>query len=186
MTNKNIIFLDIDGVLNSVAHGIAFSGTHTAYRACTIDEVAIGLLKWTVKMTGAEVVISSTWRSEGIDWIKGVFETKGWGLPPIVGKTPGSGGHRGSQIDEYLRSKYATPDKYVCIDDSSDFYDYQNLIQTDPNLGYTMYDAIKVIDVLGCLEEHLKKVESIRGHVDFQLNKKGNESAKLKIDSNYK
>jgi len=183
--SKKIIMLDIDGVLNSVAHALAYEGTHSAYRACTIDQVALGLLKWTVKVTGAEIVISSTWKTLGVDWMKGMFEAKGWPLPPIIGITPGwAGGHRGGQVEEYLQG-ISTVDgmEYVCIDDSCDFFDYQPLIRIDPNIGYTMYDAIKVIDVLGYLPEHEKRVQSIRKHCDFQLIKKGNESSKLVIDS---
>lgn len=182
-----IIFLDFDGVLNSVTDGIVHR--RQAYRACTINKTSFGLLKWVTNVTGAKIVISSTWRSMGVDWIKGVFEAHGWIMPPIIDRTTlegGGGGHRGSQVEQYLQDMDESEDpleEYVCIDDDSDFFDYQPLVKTDPNLGFTVYDAIRVIDILGEIKGHDEHgVKGIREHVDFQLEKQGRTSSKLKVD----
>ena len=189
MSKRKLIFLDIDGVLNHVGHAVAFEGQKIAYRACSIDAVALGLLKWACKITGAEIVVSSTWRSEGVDWLKGVFEGHGWTHPPIIDRTPsenGYGGHRGTQIDDWLKGHtyHSGNCVYAIIDDDSDMNEDQKpfFVHTDPNLGFTLYDAIRVIDILGCKEEYADRVEGLREHTEFQLNKRYRASSKFNVD----
>jgi len=189
MSKRKLIFLDIDGVLNHIGHAVAFQGKKVAYRACSIDSVALGLLKWVCKVTDTEIVISSTWRREGIDWIKGVFEGHGWSLPPIVDRTPsqnGYGGHRGTQIKEWLdgHTYHSGNCTYVIIDDDSDMFDEQKpfFVHTDSNLGFTLYDAINCVELLGVIEEHAEQVEGLKRHTEFQLNKRYRESAKFTVD----
>ena len=57
-----IIFLDIDGVLNSVAYDRVRTSTEG-----NIDASRLSLLKRIVDTTGAQIVLSSTWR---IHWWK--------------------------------------------------------------------------------------------------------------------
>ena len=184
---EKIIFLDIDGVLNHVGHAVAFEGQQICYRACSIDSVALGMLKWVCNVTDAKIVISSTWRMQGTDWIAGVFEGHGWMLPPIIGRTPsnhGYGGHRGTQIKQWLDEN---PDvqSYVIIDDDSDMNEDQKpfFVHTDPNLGFTLYDAINCVDILGVIDEHAERVKGLKSHTDFQLNKRYRESAKFRVDT---
>ena len=73
-------------------------------------------------------------------------------------------------------------EEYVCIDDDGDFFDYQPFVKVDPNLGFTVYDAIRVIDILGEFEEHTGSVADIRQHTEYHINKRDRESAKLKFD----
>ena len=59
-----VIFLDIDGVLNS-------HRTAAAYRQVLmrrLDPVAVAMLYRMVKFGEAKIVISSTWRKDG-DWL---------------------------------------------------------------------------------------------------------------------
>jgi hypothetical protein len=185
MKKKRLLFLDIDGVLNNLAHAVIYKAK--SYDAATIDDVALGLLKWTCEVTGAEIVISSTWRTMGVDWLMGVFEGKGWRVPPVISKTPqGNGVPRGDEIKEWLdgRTYHTGNCQYVIIDDDSDMLDEQKeyFVHTDPNLGFTIYDAIRVIDILGCKDEYAKNISDLRKHTDFQLNKRYRESSKFQVD----
>lgn len=171
-----IIFLDIDGVLNSISGSVA-NHYLTKYKSSTqadgLSVEAIGLLKFVVDMTGARIVISSTWRSHGgPDWFNGVFESYGWRRPKILDITgPNRSGHiRGDQINDWLRSINNEYDSYVCIDDDSDFYPDQNLIHTPGVYGFQLHHALKCIDILGLIdvEENEKTISDLKLHVNFK------------------
>lgn len=53
-----VVFLGIDGVLNSAAYDRQRDWTKRTY----IDKTRLPLLKQIVDATGAEIVLSSTWR----------------------------------------------------------------------------------------------------------------------------
>ena len=63
---NKIVFLDIDGVLNSELHYVEKSQQQLAdeigYPLSEISRSAVSLLNQIVEKTGAKVVISSTWR----------------------------------------------------------------------------------------------------------------------------
>ena len=110
-----ILFLDIDGVLNSVRSAIAFAGYPMPKRdGDKFDEVAVGLIRAVCVKTNCVICLSSTWRI-GIDPTK-----LGQQLNlPIMDKTPvTSAGIRGKEIDMYLKN--AQVDKYAIVDDDSD------------------------------------------------------------------
>lgn len=62
MPNRKIIFLDIDGVLNSMDY---FEQTKDCKGYTEINPEKVKLLKEIVDRTGAEIVLSSTWRDLG-------------------------------------------------------------------------------------------------------------------------
>jgi len=101
-----LIFLDIDGVLNS--HGNP-----------KIEPDKVLFLNEIVKETGAEVVITSTWRiGQSIDMLQKTLNDLGFtGI--VVGKTAELW-CRGEEIDNYLYQQNITSQKdakYVVIDD---------------------------------------------------------------------
>lgn len=55
-----VIFLDIDGVLNVYCQGRDEYG-------CTFHKHFEDNLRWIIEETGAKIVISSTWRRDGLD-----------------------------------------------------------------------------------------------------------------------
>lgn len=66
-----VLFLDIDGVLNSHRTAVAFGGIpHTTANngRARLDEVAIRLIGGIARAAGAVVVLSSTWRKHA-DWL---------------------------------------------------------------------------------------------------------------------
>ena len=56
---KKILFLDIDGVLNITCNYFDEFG-------CTFEKPFVDNLAWIIEQTGAKIVISSSWRMDGI------------------------------------------------------------------------------------------------------------------------
>ena len=70
-------------------------------------------------------------------------------------------GFRGREVRDWLLNNYVN--KYVCIDDDSDFYPYQPRVRTKCNLGLTQGNAWEAYAILmgaskgtskRCMEEH--------------------------------
>ena len=159
---KRIVFLDVDGVLNSDQFY-----AKTRARSGNFDPESIALLNQ-LKNIGAEVVISSSW---GEDADKPLNEV---GLElPIIGHTD----HfwqdwlcRGNEIDKWLIEHYGglgtrygkdyngipyyrqspTDYEFVIFDDDCDFLLGQkdNFIQVDRQTGLTQVDIDKAIKIL--------------------------------------
>lgn len=130
-----IIFLDIDGVLNSTTSSIIRHHLGTNDNMHYISEENFNLLKVLVDEANAHIVISSTWRKdrgfigetkneeEIIKIFKNFFKENGWLDAPIIGITPNLSGFRGEEVATYLDkiSKTEIVDGYMIIDDDSDF-----------------------------------------------------------------
>lgn len=134
---RAIIFLDVDGVLNSLRSCLAFGG----YKVEHLDPVAVGLLNTFVRDlkaggVDAEVVISSTWRMKHTDpeWWNDTFLRFGGPLLRCVGITDTAGPTRGDEVNRWLSANgSATP--HVIFDDDSDFGDGQPLFLTQHTGG---------------------------------------------------
>jgi len=162
--------LDIDGVLNNLGSAIVFK--QHAYNADGIDKTALGLVKWICEVTGAKVVISSSWRilNKNQEYFYGLFEAHGWERPPIIGMTPvayGAGTIRGDEIKEWLDGQPGVRG-FVCLDDDSDFHPDQNLVLTDGIIGLTLYEAVKAVEILGVLPEHESIFADIKAHTTYK------------------
>ncbi len=140
-----IVFLDIDGVLNGARFFDAQSKRdHRRKRgqakaqdpADAIDPAAVEHLNAIVARTGAQVVISSSWRCAfGLSEIARFLDARGFkGL--VCGSTPvGYGIARGQEIEGWLRAQdYAahTVESFVILDDIGDMAHLASrLVQTD-------------------------------------------------------
>lgn len=168
-----LLFVDIDGVLNSIDLSIAHRSLERAprHRLHDIDIVRVGILKWIVDMTGAEIVISSTWRiGRNVEWFVGFFEALNWPMPPIVGCTPTGSGFRGQEINDWLKEHSFDLGncKYLILDDDSDFYDDQPFLHVDRIVGLSLKHACKSVRFLGLKnEEDLRTLEDLERHVNF-------------------
>lgn len=146
-----LIFLDIDGVLNSQT---AFLNGECKYvdvlgrpdwHHQSFSKSSKELINVLIQETGANVVISSTWRRSGQDFMEAVWKNEGM-LGKIVGITPSLHCHpdqrftvpRGCEIGEFLEKKigfhhinwsrkeqqdrvdFSGLESYVIIDDDSD------------------------------------------------------------------
>lgn len=158
-----IIFLDIDGVLNSMktceenhlrTGQNGFGGFFREQETLTHDHVLWGQdlvnnLKRIVEETNASIVISSTWRKYySINKFKEMFAVYGWENAPVIGITDREGPERGREINRYTFSYNI--EKYVILDDDSDMLStqMQNFVNTDPDCGLSEEDAEKAINIL--------------------------------------
>lgn len=119
---KNIVFLDIDGVLNSEEYYIrrhqdiengklSYDELRTQYPYFEIDNLAVTRLNRIVEECDAEIVISSTWRLNRTPLeLQRILETCGFkGI--VLDKTEHLGGvngytvPRGCEIEKWLKSQ---------------------------------------------------------------------------------
>lgn len=133
-----IIFLDIDGVLNSFRYDMSKKETDG-----NIDVSRLMLIKSLIDCTGAKVVLSSSWRShwdpEGNETdeigreIEKVFNQCGIKL---FDTTPLSGGNRSKEIRTWLSGREEI-ESFVIIDDIKfgwgDLDEY--VVKTDYRIG---------------------------------------------------
>lgn len=147
-----IIFLDIDGVLNGIEY-VKNSGKF----GVVVDPVRMELLKEIVNSTGAEIVLSSSWREH---WSSTANHCDEIGLEInkkfrayklyIYDKTPSLNFKRNEEIKVWL-SDYPGITHYVILDDIefTDEYLLPHHIKTsDEAGGLTHEDFIKAIDIL--------------------------------------
>lgn len=144
-----VLFLDIDGVLNSVQYAMRLKKPGML----GIDPDTIPHLQRIVDKTGCNIVISSTWRiTHRLPEIRGLLVKAGMRSPcPVRDRTPGGGGFRGNQIAEWLENT-GFDGRYVCLDDDSDFLPSQPLVQTDNQIGLTAEHADRCIAILNGIE----------------------------------
>lgn len=140
-----IIFLDIDGVLcnaESFKRGSCFKavGWHTCIES----------LNTIIAATGAKIVISSTWRMRGLEFMRTTLEK--WNVQgEVIGLTPRLSGimvKRGHEIEAWL-SQNGPVDQFVILDDDCDMCHLKDmLVWTKFERGLTMDDAKRAIEIL--------------------------------------
>lgn len=164
----NYIFLDIDGVMNNqedwlwkVQHGMEQFKDH-----CMFCNEAWDMLANVCQLTGAKIVLSSSWRLSLVP----VYEEGSvpqfkprhddyyhaskllqyfdyYGIE-LVGLTTNHYDWRGKQITEYVRRNFTPEDKWVVLDDEScDMY------------GVPEEQMIKTEWLTGLLPEHCERIE---------------------------
>lgn len=175
---RKIVFLDFDGVLNSVRSVTADQKIVNAVRAkhdllagnpitSGFDPVAVRLVWQLLVKTDSYVVVSSAWRKAiNLKDIREIFH-KEFGWPSddaserIIGVTGSrDNGHRGSEIADWINDHTVgiANFKYIIIDDSYDFFDDQHkrFIQTDPYEGFLYRDYTKAMELMdGILDEEV-------------------------------
>lgn len=149
-----VIFLDIDGVLNTESYR---ESPKVNYFEEPISEVHMHLLEYLVKLTGAKIVLSSTWReywdcgeiqSDPFgDYINKLFGK--YGLE-IFDKTP-EFRNRDDEITEWLKNHQGYIENYVVIDDFDFDWSEDNrkhLVKTTDEAGLDEESVEKVIRIL--------------------------------------
>lgn len=134
-----LIFLDIDGVLNSMLsmHAGSILGKPVNRPYSEINTQNLDILRMLVEKTNAKIVISSVWRKSTkmkkgikdndeivIKNFKNFFKHFGWNNAPIIGVTPDLNAHRGQEVATYLDKLSETTNisDYIIFDDDSDFF----------------------------------------------------------------
>ncbi len=147
-----VIFLDIDGVLNSINY-VKNSGKF----GVVVDPERIKLLKTIVTATDAEIVLSSSWREH---WNSTSNDCDEIGLEinkifreyklSIYDKTPNLHFKRAEEIKAWL-SDYPGTTHYVILDDEefTDLHLLPHHIKTSDDAGgLTQEDSIQAISIL--------------------------------------
>lgn len=148
-----IVFLDLDGVLNSQAW-YDRRGPHPPdldYFDYAIDPETVEHLNRLCAATGARIVFSSTWRGDlSVRRIAADFLRVGC-TARVIGKTPRLHGEtRGTEIAAWLTIYRAGLETdFVILDDDGDMgLLLPRLIQTDRATGLTDADVDRAIAVL--------------------------------------
>lgn len=163
---KPIIFLDFDGVFNSVETAIAWGNPDK------LDPRAVGLVQSLTENTDAEVVISSTWRKlMTLQDIQQHLRAHGGNslAARVVATTPSVKGNvvRGIEIAQWLTAWRPVYTPYVIIDDDSDMLDSQlpHFVQVPNYRGFGLPEYVKACDILGHASrdlEHFKRYLEIQ------------------------
>jgi hypothetical protein len=149
----DVIFLDIDGVLNSEQwFGLMIETDQLEEHATMVDPKAVKKITDLCDEFGLSIVVSSSWRSWNVKETIDEFK-KNKNLRPItkyiVGVTPGSiQRRRGDEIQRYM---FLTKvDRYVIFDDDTDMLEEQqkNFIHTNYYYGVTDEDIEKAKEIL--------------------------------------
>lgn len=149
-----IIFLDVDGVLNTPT-------TIRKFGFDFVDDILVALLARIVRETGSKIVLSSTWRVDEKDkfTIKQALSRHGLEIhdvtPILTERSPPENADwdswdgwlkRSEEIQMWLDSQ--TVEKFAILDDLEDARIEGSFFQTDQNSGLTVELAEKVIQHL--------------------------------------
>lgn len=149
-----VLFLDIDGVLNSHRSCLALGGISRGGSPdflTQFDPIALTMLQGLCRGAGLSVVLSSVWRILS-DWRE--LGPK-MGLP-MIGATPRLSGVRGTEIKAWLDANPGV-ESYAIVDDDSDMLAEQmpRFVQTRGTEGLLFADvealaALFGVDVWAC------------------------------------
>ena len=169
---NKFIFLDFDGVLTTARYHnkLCRCGMATIDRFGELfDPRAVANLHTILEQTEAKLVITSSWRTEGLDMMRDLWHTRM--LPgqvtditpsylygafrrssaeePFAGFTPGS---RGMEIAEWLIRNAEPHTPYVILDDEEDILLRQTdrFVKIDAETGITSENARHAIELLAC------------------------------------
>jgi hypothetical protein len=167
-----VIFLDIDGVLNNL-ESLRFPRTKvdsSKHSYSAPHPSCINALNHITSLTGARIVISSTWRGIGLGVLRAIFHQ--WGIVAVtVGRTPDLGfdHERGDEIASWL-SEHPEVESFLILDDGDDMGQLRHrLVQTNYEIGLTTGDAERAIAILNAppadllLDQMFKEVRSYEG-----------------------
>lgn len=156
-----LIFLDIDGVLNSSTYffskeyldeteHMSDAELMLLEHPSNLDPTALKLINHIVNESGAQVVMSSSWRMKySIEEWTEMMQKRGATFK-ISGRTPKfSDTTRGTEIMDFINSMRNRPDSIVIIDDHSDMDNLKKyLVLTNAKFGITMQDVEKALQIL--------------------------------------
>jgi len=146
-----VLFLDIDGVLNTDRqqwHCQMNCITPIDEFGYEFDHKAVDNLATILEETGAEIVISSSWKFLGLQTLQKMWEDRK--LPGTILDITPDGKSKGWEIDEWLMECESQVNRYAIIDDENDILPKQlnHFVQTNSQFGITCKDAERVITIL--------------------------------------
>jgi hypothetical protein len=141
-----ILFLDFDGCLNT--HPV-----NSARKDQFNKQACINLEMLLNKVPDLKIVVSSSWRTYGLEAVKDVLKANGIDPRRILDITghevsPDSRDHRGYQVECWL-DRHPEVKNFAILDDHDDFVPLRDhLVQTNPYVGLTQANVEKVLEIL--------------------------------------
>lgn len=166
-----ILFLDIDGVMNSMDNMYAMTALYKLNSenksrdefGHLFDERCVRWLQYIVEKTNCKIVISSTWRMSGLSVMKELWKFRN--LPgEVIDITPTScnaelvelyaeeRADRGYEIQEWL-NKHPEVETYCIVDDDGDMLRHQAFINVDGRIGLNYAYTHAIIKILNFKNE---------------------------------
>ncbi len=158
---ERLIFLDIDGVLNTRRSMQQMSGHNSlmrGYTSLSFDLEAVQWLNYIEDNSNADIVITSSWKNKGLEAIRNMwteYSMHGYvkDITPSIQMRRDLFCMRGMEILKWLSENYPEgmeQPRYVIIDDGDDFLPEQAemLVRTNAEVGITKEDAAKAINIL--------------------------------------
>lgn len=154
-----LIFLDIDGVLNSTHYSLSNRSGKSKIR--WIDPNAVEILNDIIFHTQAEVVLSSTWRKMySIEKMREMMREV-WFIWEIISYTPvlkaNHRVHRWAEIEQWLFENWYESifRRYVILDDDSDmlYNQKENFFLCDHHYWLTRNVAYRVKNFLNSFKQ---------------------------------
>lgn len=141
-----VIFLDVDGVLNS-------NSTVRRFGFDFIDPILVSLVAWIVRETGAEIVLSSSWRLDKRDksLVEVALSAEGIGILDCTPyhSAPAKWIPRNEEILSWIENCDCEVENFAILDDDSSAEVSGKFFQTDEDRGITVDIAQAVINFLG-------------------------------------
>lgn len=169
-----ILFLDIDGVLNSIPHTHddflklehEFGKEQALRKSYGFNIDLVAKLKTIIEKTNCKIVFSTSWRHfkdhhiEGDNWRKTLAELLEVGPGIFIGDTPILSivsdeefkRLRGTEIKNWIDASDKEPFNYCVLDDEIcdiiTVIPHENVVQTNSNTGLSNLEVEKCIDIL--------------------------------------
>nr|DAN37931.1 MAG TPA: HAD domain protein [Caudoviricetes sp.] len=163
MNETKIIFLDFDGVLNRF-----HCETTELYR---LEKDIVQIFIDTVKEVNAKIVVSSSWRRHGKEFIvntlkkKNASELLNYFHEDSICPEDNKEAFRGNEINLWLKNHQDENIKYLILDDESDFFENQPRLQIIPDIGFSDIDALFVKAYFGIDIEKIRYFYSINSTI---------------------
>lgn len=154
-TTRKVIFLDIDGVINSGNNMEINARLKRTEETMYFDPVCMKLLKELVEDTGADLILSSDWRfpdeqTKSICHLQNLMKRLADYEIGLAGQTGKALIWRNDEINEWLQA-HPEVESYVILDDVNDNFEGENLkrlVLTDEVIGLTAEDIAKAARIL--------------------------------------
>lgn len=146
---KPVIFLDFDGVLNSLRSTLAFGGCGKHQ----FDAVAVDLMARLAGAADARVVVSSAWRiGDTVDGLRAILREYSTTLAErVIDVTPGGLECCGAEIAHWRAENQSKHNgSYVIVDDDADMLDGQlpHFVQTRHRDGFGVPEYLRALSII--------------------------------------
>lgn len=138
-----VLFLDVDGVLNKLPHDKRFGDFD--------KEAMVNLEMLLNKVKDLKIVVSSAWRTVGLNKLKDTFKSHGIDPNRILATTGNETSEERTREFQILRwlTKHPEIRKFVIFDDSKEFEVLKpHLVKIKASVGLTQRNVEKAIEIL--------------------------------------